>query len=133
MESLNERISELEQLFDDYKTKTDLKIKDLEEKLKEKEVNKKEIKQSNCMIKEALDITIVKHKKSILVKSTYTYNTTQPYKELFKDLEGKWMKSGDICGWIYPGKCPDDSLEKNSQFIIDRIKENDIEYSVIYN
>lgn len=130
MESLNERISELEQLFDDYKTKTDLKIKELEEKLKEKEVNKKE---SNCMIKEALDITIVKHKKSILVKSTYTYNTTQPYKELFKDLEGKWMKSGDVCGWIYPGKCPDDLLEKNSQFIIDRIKENDIEYSVIYN
>ena len=135
MDSLNERISELETLFEQYKLKTDSKIKELEEQLKQKEVIKKEVKQQSniCMIKDALDITIVKHKKSILIKSTNSYNTTQPYKDLFKELEGKWMKTGDICGWIYPGKCPDDLLKKNSQFIIDCLKEKEIEYSVIYN
>jgi len=110
MDSLNERIAELETLFEQYKVKTDLKIKELQEKLEEqliqKEVIQKEVKQQSniCMIKDALDITIVKHKKSILIKSTNSYNTTQPYKDLFKELEGKWMKTGDICGWIYPGK-----------------------------
>ena len=135
MDSLNERISELETLFEQYKLKTDSKIKELEEQLKQKEVIKKEVKQQSniCMIKDALDITIVKHKKSILIKSTNSYNTTQPYKDLFKELEGKWMKTGDICGWIYPGKCPDDLLKKNIQFIIDCLKEKEIEYSVIYN
>ena len=135
MESLNERLIEIERVFNEYKEKTDLRIEELENKLKQKNSNNEfvsEKKENVCMIKDALDITIVKYKKSILVKSTNSYNTTQPYKELFKELEGKWMKTGEIFGWIYLGKCPDDLLKKNSQFIIDHLKKKEIEYSVIY-
>ena len=135
MDSLNERLVEIERVFNEYKEKTDLRIEELENKLKQKNSNNEfvsEKKENVCMIKDALDITIVKYKKSILVKSTNSYNTTQPYKELFKELEGKWMKTGEICGWIYLGKCPDDLLKKNSQFIIDHLKKKEIEYSVIY-
>ena len=135
MDSLNERLIEIERVFNEYKEKTDLRIEELENKLKQKNSNNEfvsEKKENVCMIKDALDITIVKYKKSILVKSTNSYNTTQPYKELFKELEGKWMKTGEIFGWIYLGKCPDDLLKKNSQFIIDHLKKKEIEYSVIY-
>ena len=135
MDSLNERLVEIERVFNEYKEKTDLRIEELENKLKQKNLNNEfvsEKKENVCMIKDALDITIVKYKKSILVKSTNSYNTTQPYKELFKELEGKWMKTGEIFGWIYLGKCPDDLLKKNSQFIIDHLKKKEIEYSVIY-
>jgi len=135
MDSLNERLVEIERVFNEYKEKTDLRIEELENKLKQKNSNNEfvsEKKENVCMIKDALDITIVKYKKSILVKSTNSYNTTQPYKELFKELEGKWMKTGEIFGWIYLGKCPDDLLKKNSQFIIDHLKKKEIEYSVIY-
>ena len=135
MDSLNERLVEIERVFNEYKEKTDLRIEELENKLKQKNSNNEfvsEKKENICMIKDALDITIVKYKKSILVKSTNSYNTTQPYKELFKELEGKWMKTGEIFGWIYLGKCPDDLLKKNSQFIIDHLKKKEIEYSVIY-
>ena len=110
MDSLNERLVEIERVFNEYKEKTDLRIEELENKLKQKNLNNEfvsEKKENVCMIKENLDITIVKYKKSILVKSTNSYNTTQPYKELFKELEGKWMKTGEIFGWIYLGKCPD--------------------------
>ena len=123
MEYLNEKVIELETLFTQYKKETDLRISNLE-----KQINK----EITCKDQE-LCITIVKYKKSILVTSTYDYNTTQPYKEHFKKLEGKWMKTGEICGWIYPGKCPDDSLEKNSQFILDYLIENEIKYTVKYN
>ena len=135
MDSLNERLVEIERVFNEYKEKTDLRIEELENKLKQKNSNNEfvsERKENVCMIKDSLDITIVKYKKSILVKSTNSYNTTQPYKELFKELEGKWMKTGEIFGWIYLGKCPDDLLKKNSQFIIDHLKKKEIEYSVIY-
>jgi len=135
MDSLNERLIEIERVFNEYKEKTDLRIEELENKLKQKNSNNEfvsERKENVCMIKDSLDITIVKYKKSILVKSTNSYNTTQPYKELFKELEGKWMKTGEIFGWIYLGKCPDDLLKKNSQFIIDHLKKKEIEYSVIY-
>lgn len=135
MDSLNERLVEIERLFNEYKEKTDLRIEELENKLKQKNLNNEfisEKKENVCMIKDSLDITIVKYKKSILVKSTYSYNTTQPYKELFKELEGKWMKTGETFGWIYLGKCPDDLLKKNSQFIIEHLKKKEIEYSVIY-
>tara|TARA_B110000037_G_C16890055_1_gene411780 strand:- start:112 stop:519 length:408 start_codon:yes stop_codon:yes gene_type:complete len=134
MDSLNERIVEIERVFNEYKEKTDLRIEELENKLKQKNLNNEFIskKENVCMIKDSLDITIVKYKKSILVKSTNSYNTTQPYKELFKELEGKWMKTGETFGWIYLGKCPDDLLKKNSQFIIEHLKKKEIEYTVIY-
>jgi len=126
MEALNERISELETIFNNYKIKTDNRINELEKQLNKKPSNK------TCMIREQLDITIAKYKKSILVKSTGETNTTQPYKEVFKDLEGKWMKTNETCGWIYPGKCQDSELEKNSKFIIDKLNEMNIEFDVIY-
>ena len=126
---MNERINEIEKLFNDYKIKTDLKITELQSHIKKQSYNSNS---KEYLIKEDLDITIVKYKKSILVKSTGSTNTTQPYKELFKELEGKWMKMNDICGWIYLGKCQDSNIEKNSKFIIDKIKEKGIQFNVIY-
>ena len=125
MEALNERISELETIFNNYQIKTDNRINELEKQLNKKPSNK------TCMIREQLDITITKYKKSILVKSTGETNTTQRYKEVFKDLEGQWMKTNETCGWIYPGKCQDSELEKNSKFIIDKLNEMNIEFDVI--
>jgi len=154
MDTLKEQIDSLERLFNDYKETTDLRILELENKLNEKEEKEKlevekekekleklENKLKNekveknvpfCMIKEELDITIIKYKKSLLVKSTHDYNTTQPYKDVFKELEGKWMKTAEHSGWIYIGKCSNDSVKENSKFIINALKEKEIEYTVIY-
>ena len=131
MDSLDERLSDMEALFSEYKTKTDQKILELENKLI-KRSERSERSEPICMIKEELNITIVKYKKSLLVKSTYDYNTTQPYKDLFKQLDGKWMKTVETSGWIYLGKCQDTLVEKNSKFIINLLKEKEIEYTVIY-
>ena len=128
MDSLDERLTEMEAVFSECKIKTDQKILELENKL----IKRCERSEPICMIKEELNITIVKYKKSLLVKSTYDYNTTQPYKDLFKQLEGKWMKTADTSGWIYLGKCQDTLVEKNSKFIINLLKEKEIEYTVIY-
>ena len=80
-----------------------------------------------------LSIIIVNYKKSIVVENMYkNENTTQRYKEIFKNLGGKWINNEKLIGWIFVGKYKD-SLEKSSKFIFDRFEKEDIYLEIKYN
>ena len=71
-----------------------------------------------------LDIIIEKYKKSIVVKNQSSINTTIAFKDVLKELGGKWTKSDLLTGWIFVGsyKNEDKSLEENAQFIVEGLK-----------
>lgn len=108
-----------------------LKIKELLN-IKSKEI-KQEIK-DEVIIENKLSIIITNYKKSILIKNKYNDKfTTKDYKELLKELGGKWFKNEKEFGWIFLGKNDDKkSLEENSKYIIDRLKENNINLEIEY-
>ena len=81
-----------------------------------------------------LSIVFKKYKKSILVKNMYTdKNTTLKCKKELKELEAKWFKTEKEMGWLLVGKFEDGkSLEENSNFIVQFLKDKGFEVEVIY-
>lgn len=107
-----------------------LKIKELLN-IKSKE-KKEEIKNKN--IENKLSIIVKSYKKSILIKNKYENKfTTKDYKEILKELGGKWFKNEKEYGWIFLGKIDNEkSLEENSKYIINFLNEKDIVVDIEY-
>ena len=79
-----------------------------------------------------LSIIFKKYKKSILIKNMYPHkNTTSKCKEIFKDLEAKWLYKE--MGWLFVGKFDEEkSLEENSKKIVEKLKEVGYEIEIDY-
>lgn len=107
-----------------------LKIKELLN-IKSKEI-KEEIKNKN--VENKLSIIIKSYKKSILIKNRYENKfTTKDYKEILKELGGKWFKNEKEYGWIFLGKIDNEkSLEENSKYIINFLNEKEIVLEIEY-
>ena len=58
-------------------------------------------------------------------------NSTFKCKDILKENEGKWFNKE--MGWLFIGKFEDSkSLEENSNFIVEALKEKGFEVEVIY-
>lgn len=81
-----------------------------------------------------LSIVFKKYKKSILVKNMYPdKNTTLKCKKELKELEAKWFKTEKEMGWLLVGKFEESkTLEENSNFILQFLKDKGFEVEVIY-
>jgi len=131
----------LKKEFEDYKEKTDIKIKNLERMINDnignttiiddenKDFNREILNNNN-----KLSIIISQYKKSIVVKNMYKdKNTTIPFKALFKNNGASWIKAEKIGGWLFLGKFIEGkTLEENSEDILEIFKSNKIEVEVSY-
>ena len=75
-----------------------------------------------------MSIIIENYKKSLIVKNLYQDKyTTQPFKDKFKELGGKWTKNNQFTGWLFLGKYDSNkTIEECAQFILDYF-DNDID------
>jgi hypothetical protein len=109
-----------------------LKIKKIIKLFQNEKDFKKEIINENDEKK--LSIIITRYKKSILIQNMYEDKfTTKNYKELLKELGGKWFKNELQIGWLFLGKNDNNkTLEENSEYIIDIFKRQNIELEIKY-
>lgn len=132
MEELLNKIEE--QSEEIKKLKEELKeLKDLVNKIT-KNNDKSEAKSEAKSEDNIISIILKKYKRSLLIKNMYKdKNTTIKCKELFKKCEAKWLKTEQEMGWLLVGKYEDNkSLEENSEYIIEKLKDNRYELEISY-
>ena len=120
---------DLEKQFTDYVMQTEDRLTKLEAQVAELQSNEKNsvsvYPSLNPESKQLqLDILIEKYKKSIVISNEGVKNTTKNFKEVLKNLGGKWSNNDSIKGWIFVGVLENDNLEESSKFIIDELSKN---------
>jgi hypothetical protein len=127
MTELVQKYIDLEKNFSEHLVWSRKKFKELEEEIERLNTIialNSQYSQNSQNSQNTLDIIIEKYKKSIVVKNKSSINTTIAFKDVLKELGGKWTKSDSLTGWIFVGsyKNEDKSLEENAQFIVKFIK-----------
>lgn len=82
-----------------------------------------------------LSLIFTKYKQSLLIKNKYNdKNTTLKCKKELKELGAKWFKNQSEQGWLFVSICKDtdDSIEKISKFIVDKLNENKYNLEIEY-
>ena len=136
MENLEAEVNELRKEVCELKAKLELVQDTMNSLLRFNPMAEKEVKsvyqKDNSLDNKDVSLVMCKYKKSVLVKSKYPdKNTTQKCKEQLKEIEGKWNRTEQ--GWLFVGAAKEGkSMEENSKFIVEHLKECGYEVEVEY-